>query len=109
LGGVLFLSSLFPFFLRKTLSEGLVDLGLKVASFTMGPLIGLFLLGKISFRPKVYGASLGMAIFLGILVTIFVYYQFQPALAYIIPIGMLSFYILLLLNQVFLSHKNEPR
>lgn len=106
-GVVLFFSSLIPLLLSSNLSEGLVNLGLTVASFTMGPLIGLFLLGRLSFIPKLYASSLGLAIFFGIVFTMFVNYKFQPALAYMISIGVFSFYVFVFLNTLFLSHKHE--
>lgn len=45
-GAILFLSSLLPLFLT-TGKKGLVELGLSIASYTVGPIIAIFLSGKI--------------------------------------------------------------
>ena len=105
-GMILFFSSMIPLLLSSSLSEGLVELGLRIASYTMGPLIGLFLLGRLSFVPKIYGSGLGLSIFFGISLTMFVSYKFELALAYIIAFGILSFYALLFLNMLLVSHKH---
>ena len=49
-GFVLFASSLLPYYLSGKMSDGLVEVGLKIASFTFGPLIALFLLVRVKDR-----------------------------------------------------------
>lgn len=101
-GGVLFLSALIPHFLSERILDSLLELGLKITSFTLGPMIGIFLLGtfysrgKISLQPK----TLIKALFLGVLSVIAFSYFFQPGFTLVIPLGILIFYMYLLIFKI---------
>ncbi len=104
-GVVLFLSSILPMFLSDRYSEGLVELGLKIASFTLGPLIGVFLLGRfIKLEMQISGAVFGFALVSSVITTLTITYFLNPALAYIIPTGILALYLYLFLGSLG-SHK----
>lgn len=101
---VLFFSSLLPFYLSKDFQEGLVELGLKIASFTFGPMIGLFLIG-IYYRKSVKNftqpKSLIYSLFFGLISTIIFSYSLKPAFTLVIPIGIVFFYFYLFVFFIF--------
>jgi len=104
-GMVLFFSSLLPLFLSKNLSDSLVELGLKISSFTLGPIMGIFFLGRWKLFPKFHLPSLGSALLFGIILNMIITYYFQPSLTFVIPLGILSFYFFL--GLLFLMHKKH--
>lgn len=108
-GIVLFLSSIIPYSLSDKLTGGLVDLGLKISSFSFGPLIGIFILARTKYNRYFLPDELIFSIFLTILTTIAIGYYLSPALGWIIPIGLTIFAICLvsgyLLRQIFFPHK----
>jgi SSS family transporter len=104
-GIVLFLSSILPMFLSDRYSEGLVELGLKIASFTLGPIIGVFLLGRfMKLEMQISGSVFGFALVSSVITTLTITYYLNPALAYIIPTGVLALYLYLFLGSLG-SHK----
>jgi Na+/proline symporter len=109
-GFILFLSSLIPLFFSSRISDGLVELGLKIASFTYGPLIGLFLLLRLQknlakrIKPVPLNISLALSIF--IIIAISNYYELSVGNILIIGIGV--FYLLLFLldfSNIFINKK----
>jgi len=94
-GIVLFFSSLLPYFLSESITGGLVDLGLKITSFTFGPLIGLFILARSSTLIQFSAKHLVSALFITILLTITITYTTKPALGLIIPMGLIIFLVIL--------------
>lgn len=106
-GMILFLSSLLPYFLSEKISGGLVDLGLKISSFTFGPLIGIFILARLPIKQKFMPSELVFSIFATILCTICISYYFLPALGWIVPIGLLEFFTFL--GIIRIRQKSFPR
>lgn len=96
-GFILFISSLLPYYFSGKISEGLVEVGLKIASFTFGPLIALFLLVRIKekFSLRLSASLLISALFLSLLVTMVVSVFLKPAMAFLIPTGVITFYIII--------------
>ena len=96
-GFILFISSLLPYYFSGKISEGLVEVGLKIASFTFGPLIALFLLVRIKekFSLRLSASLLISALFLSLLVTMIVSVFLKPATAFLIPTGVITFYIII--------------
>ncbi|MBK8393795.1 MAG: sodium:solute symporter [Leptospiraceae bacterium] len=96
-GFILFISSLLPYYFSGKISEGLVEVGLKIASFTFGPLIALFLLVRIKekFSLRLSASLLISALFLSLLVTMIVSVFLKPAMAFLIPTGVITFYIII--------------
>ena len=90
-GIILFFSSLLPYFLSERSTGGLVDLGLKISSFTFGPLIGLFLLAKSSERLKYSSHELVAVLLSTILLTICISYILLPSTGLVIPMALLIF------------------
>jgi solute:Na+ symporter, SSS family len=99
-GFILFLSSMMPYFLSDRFTNGLVDLGLKITSFTFGPLIGLFLLAKLQKGMIYTSMELVFSLFGTILFTIGLTYLLSPALGLIIPMGLLLFYLFLGMTRI---------
>ena len=102
-GLVLFFSSLIPFYLSSKILEGLLELGLKISSFTFGPMIALFMLeifGKKKIHKFVTPKSLIASLFLGVFTVIAVSYYFQPAFTLVIPMGILLFYAYLVVLRL---------
>ncbi len=105
---VLFFSSLLPFYLSNNFQEGLVELGLKIASFTFGPMIGLFFLGiyyKDSIRKFARPKSLISSLFLGLVSTIIFAYAWKPAFTLVIPVGVIFFYFYFLLFSISVNQR----
>lgn len=94
-GIILFVSSLLPYYLSAGLSEGLVEIGLKIASYTFGPLIALFILARTNTDYEYSPSSLVFALFSSLITSISQSLYLKPAMAYLIPIGFISFYIFL--------------
>ncbi|MCK6380742.1 MAG: sodium:solute symporter [Leptospiraceae bacterium] len=107
---LLFFSSLFPFYLSGNYQEGLLELGLKIASFTFGPMIGLFFLGVyFSKRTKVFLHPKGIlfALFFGLISTMVFVHIWKPAFTLVIPFGIIFFYIYLIVFFVILRSRNR--
>jgi Na+/proline symporter len=107
-GFMLFLSSLFPYFLSGQFSEGLVEIGLKVASFTYGPMLAMFFLSPFTKNLKIKLPGhriLVPSLLIGILSTIWISYSLKPAMVYIILIGGILFYIALIILSIFSKHR----
>ncbi|MCB1158044.1 MAG: hypothetical protein KDK45_11110, partial [Leptospiraceae bacterium] len=94
-GLVLFASSLIPYLLIENARNELVQLGLKIASFTFGPMIAVFMLIRIeeknlvNISPRILLSS----VFLSLSSAILLNFVFQPDLSFIIPAGILSFFL----------------
>ncbi|MBP7282910.1 MAG: sodium:solute symporter [Leptospiraceae bacterium] len=101
-GFVLFVSSLLPYYFSGKISEGLVEIGLKIASFTFGPLIALFLLVRIKekFSLRLSASLLIFSLFISLITTILASIFLKPAMAYLIPTGVITFYGLVWLGQI---------
>ena len=80
-----------PYFMSESITNGLVDLGLKITSFTFGPLIGLFLLARMQKKISFASFDLVFSLFATIVSTILLTYLLAPALGLIIPIGFILF------------------
>jgi len=101
-GFVLFASSLLPYYFSGKISDGLVEIGLKIASFTFGPLIALFLLVRIKdhFSLRLSPSLLISALIISLFATISVSIFLKPAMAYLIPTGVIVFYAIIGIRQI---------
>lgn len=101
-GFVLFASSLLPYYLSGKMSDGLVEVGLKIASFTFGPLIALFLLVRVKDRLALQLSSqlLVTSLFISLISTVCVSIFLKPAMAYLIPTGVVVFYTMVGVGQI---------
>ena len=80
-----------------------MDLGLKITSFTFGPLIGLFILAKSKAQIQFSAMQLVFTLFITIISTITVTYISKPALGLIIPMGLIIFFGILELVKLKLK------
>lgn len=90
--GVLFLSSLLPYYFSGAFGSGLVEIGLKISAFFFGPLIGLFFYIRFSKKKKLASARVTiLALLFSLTSTILLNYSVKPAMAFLIPTGILIF------------------
>ena len=84
------------------MSDGLVEVGLKIASFTFGPLIALFLLVRVKDRLALQLSSqlLVTSLFISLISTVCVSIFLKPAMAYLIPTGVVVFYTMVGVGQI---------
>lgn len=102
---VLFFSSMLPYFFTEDFGKNLVEIGLKIASYFYGSLIGLFFYIRFSKSKKEESSfNCILSLLLSITITIYLSFEFKLVLAYLIPIGIISFYLpIIFLN--FLNRK----
>ncbi len=95
---VLFFSSMLPYFFTEDFGKNLVEIGLKIASYFYGSLIGLFFYIRFT-KSKKEGSSFNciLSLLISIFITIYLSFEFKLISAYLIPVGILSFYIPLIL------------
>ncbi len=105
----LFLSSLFFFSLPEAYTKGLLELGLKISSFTVGSMVAVFLVEVIPFlRKRLIVRDIGLALALagsilatGILGTV-KNYNFTI----LVPTGMILFWTLAFLSSLVFPKKD---
>ncbi|TGJ99252.1 sodium:solute symporter [Leptospira semungkisensis] len=107
---LLFGSSFFFFSLPEEYTKGLLELGLKISSFTVGSMVAVFLTEVIPFlRREITTSDLGLALSLAsaILCTAilgtFKHYNFTI----LVPTGMVLFWVFALINSLLLPKKQE--
>ncbi|WP_040911934.1 sodium:solute symporter family transporter [Leptospira broomii] len=96
-GILLFLSSFFFFSLPEEKTKGLLELGLKISSFTVGSMVAVFLVEVIPFfRKRIITSDLGLSLSLlgAILSTGTLGTVYNLGFTVLVPIGMILFWIL---------------
>lgn len=86
-GMTLFLSSLVPYFLIQTWEKGILEMGLTIFSYTLGPSIAVFFLAKGKADLPVSGPVFSAFFLTSILLTVAIGLGFQIAFTLLIPIG----------------------
>lgn len=97
-GILLFFASLIPYFLVETWEKGILEMGLTIFSYTLGPSIAVFFLAKGKKDLPISGSLFSIFFLLGILITIFVGIGFKLSFTLLIPIGFGSVYGLVTLT-----------
>ncbi|MEM7181711.1 MAG: sodium:solute symporter [Spirochaetota bacterium] len=98
-GMVLFLSSLIPYFLSSNSKDSLVELGLKISSFTFGPMLALFCLLVLYKKYNFYVPAkvLPLSLLTTLVSCITSTYYLQPAFTFVIPLGFCLFFLIFFL------------
>lgn len=97
-GILLFFASLIPYFLVETWEKGILEMGLTIFSYTLGPSIAVFFLAKGKKNLPISGSLFSIFFLLGILITILVGIGFKLSFTLLIPIGFGSVYGLVTLT-----------
>jgi len=88
-GFLLFLSSLFPFFLQKEWQAGLLETGLTVFSYTLGPSLGVFLFAKFRLRYS----NLVLVFLLSLLTNLYMAKTLVLPFTVLVPLGLIWFFV----------------
>lgn len=86
-GITLFVSSLVPYFLIQTWEKGILEVGLTIFSYTLGPSIAVFFLAKGKAELPVSGLVFSVFFLTSILSTVAIGLGFQISFTLLIPIG----------------------
>ncbi|MCG6152039.1 sodium:solute symporter [Leptospira bandrabouensis] len=86
-GLTLFISSLVPYFLIQTWEKGILEMGLTIFSYTLGPSIAVFFLAKGKAELPVSGLVFSVFFLTSILSTVAIGLGFQISFTLLIPIG----------------------
>lgn len=86
-GLTLFISSLVPYFLIQTWEKGILEVGLTIFSYTLGPSIAVFFLAKGKAELPVSGLVFSVFFLTSILSTVAIGLGFQISFTLLIPIG----------------------
>ncbi|EMY62397.1 sodium:solute symporter family transporter [Leptospira terpstrae] len=86
-GLTLFLSSLVPYFLIQTWEKGILEMGLTIFSYTLGPSIAVFFLAKGKAELPVSSFVFSVFFLTSILLTVAIGLGFKIAFTLLIPIG----------------------
>jgi Na+/proline symporter len=95
---------IFSAFLFMNSSRAVVELGLSIASFTYGGLLGIFLLGNLFPKIRQIHAVIGFAA--GILGMVFIIYYTKIPFTWYTFIGVI--FCLLTANFIYLLYKGKP-
>lgn len=91
---VLFFSSMLPYFFSEEFGKNLVEIGLKIASYFYGSLIGLFFYIRFSkSQKKESSLNCILSLLFSISITIYLSINIKLAMAYLIPTGIICFYL----------------
>ncbi|TGM06145.1 sodium:solute symporter [Leptospira jelokensis] len=97
-GVLLFFASLIPYFLVETWEKGILEMGLTIFSYTLGPSIAVFFLAKGKKDLPISGSIFSLFFLLSIFITIFVGIGFKLSFTLLIPIGFGSLFGLVTLT-----------
>lgn len=92
--------------LAITMHQRVVDAVLSIASFTNGPVLGVFLLGSLTKRVGRVGALVGIVA--GIVVMVFVWAQLQVSWQWYVLIGSLVTFTVGFLTSLLVEKKPKP-
>ncbi|TGK84637.1 sodium:solute symporter [Leptospira noumeaensis] len=100
-GVTLFVSSLIPYFLIQTWEKGLLEMGLTIFSYTLGPSIAVFFLAKIKRDLPVSGGVFSGFFLTSILTTVAIGVGFKISFTLLIPIGFGTLIFLVQISRFF--------
>ncbi|TGN09142.1 sodium:solute symporter family transporter [Leptospira ilyithenensis] len=90
-GVILFFSSLLPFFMGERLEKGILEVGLTIFSYTLGPTIALFIFAARGIKPRFPNWVVSVLLFGSILALIFLTREIALPFTLLIPTGILIF------------------
>ncbi|TGL85975.1 sodium:solute symporter [Leptospira congkakensis] len=100
-GITLFVSSLIPYFLIQTWEKGLLEMGLTIFSYTLGPSIAVFFLAKANKDLPVSGSVFSVFFLTSILSTVAIGVGFKISFTLLIPIGFGTLVCLVQISRFF--------
>ncbi|MCU0823275.1 MAG: sodium:solute symporter [Leptospira sp.] len=86
-GILLFLSSLLPFFLAKDWEKGILEVGLTIFSFTLGPTIFVFFLAQFQRKLAISSWFFSFLLLFSIFITVGIGHSFKIPFTLLIPMG----------------------
>ncbi len=99
-GIVLFFSSLLPFFLGKNLEKGILEIGLTIFSYTLGPTIALFLVASLNRKSYFSGKIISAVLFGSMILLVWITKQITLPFTLIAPLGGVLFLILFVFSEL---------
>ncbi|PJZ44103.1 sodium:solute symporter [Leptospira brenneri] len=102
-GFTLFVSSLIPYFLIQTWEKGLLEMGLTIFSYTLGPSIAVFFLARGKADLPVSGSVFSTFFLASIFTTVAFGLGFKLSFTLLIPIGFGTLVFLVQISRVFLK------
>ena len=92
-GIVLFISSLIPFALNENLEKSILEIGLTIFSYTLGPSIALFFFAKMKKNHHFPNWIVSILLFGSITILIILAQAIKLPFTLLVPIGILIFCI----------------
>lgn len=100
-GVLLFFASLIPYFLVETWEKGILEMGLTIFSYTLGPSIAVFFLAKGKRDLPISGLLFSLFFIVSIVFTMFVGIGFKLSFTLLVPIGALTLLFFVGLSHLF--------
>lgn len=102
-GITLFGSSLIPYFLVQTWEKGILEMGLTIFSYTLGPSIAVFFLARGKANLPVSGFVFSTLFLASILATVGFGLGFQLSFTLLIPIGFGTLLLLVQISRILIK------
>ncbi len=90
-GVILFFSSLFPFLLNEKFEKGILEVGLTIFSYTLGPTIALFFFAMKKSKPNFPDWTISLLLFGSILSLVLIAQGIKIPFTMLIPLGIILF------------------
>ena len=91
-GVLLFFASLIPYFLVETWEKGILEMGLTIFSYTLGPSVAVFFLAKGKRDLPISGRVFSLFFILSILTTLAMGIGWKLSFTLLVPIGFVTLY-----------------
>ncbi|TGK47018.1 sodium:solute symporter [Leptospira bouyouniensis] len=98
-GVLLFFASLIPYFLVETWEKGILEMGLTIFSYTLGPSIAVFFLAKDKQNLPISGFVFSLFFLFSIVITVAIGIGWKLSFTLLVPIGFGCLYGLVSLSR----------
>lgn len=98
-GVLLFFASLIPYFLVETWEKGILEMGLTIFSYTLGPSIAVFFLAKNKQNLPISGFVFSLFFLFSIVITVAIGIGWKLSFTLLVPIGFGCLYGLVSLSR----------
>jgi Na+/proline symporter len=99
-GVLLFFASLIPYFLVETWEKGILEMGLTIFSYTLGPSVAVFFLAKGKRDLPISGRVFSLFFILSILTTLAMGIGWKLSFTLLVPIGFVTLYGLVTIGRL---------
>ncbi len=106
-GVVLFLASLLPFSLSSNWEKGLLEVGLTIFSFTLGPSLALFLLASMKKKPQLPKWGIPFILIASVLVLVLLQKSFVFPFTFLVPMGAGIFFVMTPIGSLIFSNRSS--